>query len=142
MLESNEIVVRTKKATYAAYGASRSYPDAHVGPVILDILPYVATCAGQWADCIADGMRSITMDPTYVKGAHRHSLISEKATVSHHPIHVTNTMQSSLEHKFPYTGWWRLGVGLAFVDLKAEAKRVFQTALTLEPQYAHRHPFR
>lgn len=58
------------------------------------------------------------------------------------PSYVMRTMQLSLKHKFPDAGWWRLGVGLASVDLKAEAKRVFQTALTLEPRYAYRHPFR
>lgn len=31
-------------------------------------------------------------------------------------------------------GWWRLGVALSAIGLKAEARRAFQTALSLEPR--------
>lgn len=89
-------------------------------------------------------MTAIKLDCSYVKGKvylgftfniqmQLQSLLPEwNNPIIHHALilGIANLgLISSLQ-----AGWWRLGVALASMNLKGEAKRAFETALSLEPR--------
>lgn len=88
----------------------------------------ISVGAGEWQQCLKDGMLALSSDSKYVKGDYLlpsvldcFSFPCRREPLSRVP-HVVST------------GWWRLGTALAALDMKEEALQAFTSALQLDPR--------